>query len=46
MLWASMWENLSSGGSDKVIPKPACLATEAKLENWNFARSKNIYDTF
>ena len=30
-IWASSWENVSSGVSDQVRLKPACSATEASM---------------
>ena len=32
IILASMQENLSSGVSEKVIPKPTCSATEIKVK--------------
>ena len=46
-MWATPWENVSSGVSDQPGHKPACAATEASLsleisaiESWDIILSK------
>ena len=44
-IWASSWENVSSGCCDQIRLKPACSPTETSLSLWHFGFSKYMYYT-